>query len=140
MPKMPSHLATLPAFPFLPPPVHPVMSDNNGLNGKENKNIETKKEVKGPVHEGTQEQAEEMDTGQPTSALTANPLLIGTSPPPAERRQSQRIRGQEAKLRCSKKRELKPEEIERRTGKLKTENHTKQIQWRVDKQQHISVP
>lgn len=135
MPKISSHLATLPTLPFLPPPVHPVMSDNNGLNGKEKKKTEKKKkEVKGPVHEGTQEQAEEMDTGQPTSALAAKPLFIGTSPTPAERRQSQRIRGQEAKLRCSKKRELKPEEIRRRTGKLKTENHTKQIQWRVGKQ------
>lgn len=42
-PKMPSHLATLPAFPFLPPPVHPVMSDNNRLNGKEKKKIIKKK-------------------------------------------------------------------------------------------------
>lgn len=41
-PKMPSHLATLPAFPFLPPPVHPVMSDYNRLNGKEKKKIDEK--------------------------------------------------------------------------------------------------
>lgn len=75
-----------------------------------------------------------MDTGQPTSALAAKPLLIGTGPLPSERRQSQRIRGQEAKLRCSKRRELKPEAIGRRTRKLKTENHTKQIQRRAGKQ------
>lgn len=134
MSKMPSHLATLPAFPFLPPPMHPVMSDNDGLNRKEKKRkLKKKKEVRGPVHEGTQEEGEEIYTGQPTSALAAKPLLIGTSPPPAERRQSQKVRGQKAKLRCSKKRELKPEEIGRRTGKLKTEIHTKQIQWRVGK-------
>lgn len=81
-----------------------------------------------------------MNIGQATSALAAKPLLIGTSPSPSERRQSQRIRRQEANLRCSKKRELKPEEIGRRTGKVKIENHTKQTQWRVGKQQHISVP
>lgn len=33
--KVSSHLATLPAFPFLPPPVYPVMPDNDGLKGKE---------------------------------------------------------------------------------------------------------
>lgn len=33
--KMPSYLATLPAFPFLPPPVNPVMPDNYGLKEKE---------------------------------------------------------------------------------------------------------
>lgn len=35
--KILSHLATLPAFPFLPPPVYPVMPDNDGLKGKEKK-------------------------------------------------------------------------------------------------------
>lgn len=80
MPKMGSHLATLPAFPFLPPPMHPVMSDNNRLNRKEKKKFKKKKGVKGPACEGTQEQPEEMDTGQPTSALAAKPLLIGTRP------------------------------------------------------------
>lgn len=42
MPKMPSHLATLPAFPFLPLPVHPVMPDNDGLKAKEKKKIKKK--------------------------------------------------------------------------------------------------
>lgn len=83
MPKMPSHLATLPAFPFLPPPMHPVMSDNNRLNRKEKRNQKkNNKGVKGPVCEGTWKQPEEMDTGETTSALAAKSLLIHTSPQP----------------------------------------------------------
>lgn len=65
---MSSHLATLPTFPFLPPPVYPVMPDNDGLKGKEKK--KKKGGMKGPVCEGTQEQAGGMDPGQP------GPLLL----------------------------------------------------------------
>jgi len=144
--KITSYLATLPAFPFLPPPVYPVMPDDDRLRGKKKRKKE--KGVKGPVCERMQEQAGRMDPDQPGTLLLQQSHYHMHQRQPSGSRQGQRIREQEAKLRCSERRELEPEKTGWRGGKLKTKNHTKQTQlsgqavvWSATLAiDHISIP
>lgn len=76
---------------------------------------------------------EEWTQASPDLCSCSKPTAHMHQPQPSGRRQSQTIRGQEAKLGCSEK-ELKPEKTGSRGEKLKNENHTKQNQQKVGKE------